>query len=334
MSLLALTQRLGALDLPHTPLGAWPTPIERLEHLGAQRGAAVWVKRDDLSAPRYGGNKVRKLELLLGAALRAGCRSVLTVGGVGSNHVVATATHAAALGLATQAVVFPQPETEHVRANAARAQALGVTLFPCGSRLAVPLAWRRTRRLCPEAYAIGPGGSSPLGTVGYVAAACELAEQIAAGELPAPDEIVVALGSGGTAAGLLLGCAVAGLRTTIVAVRVVEWPLVSGPAVRWLAHRTARLLERAGAKLPRPRCAPRLELVGDQLGRGYGHVTAAGAHAVSIAREEAGLHLETTYTGKAFAALLARVDGVARDRRVLFWNTYGGSSTPSRVLCE
>lgn len=313
-----------AARLPWQPLGEWPTPVTELGDLAHRLGLpALWVKRDDLSGRPCGGNKVRKLELLLAEALARGRRSVVTVGGIGSNHLLATACYARRLGLATHGVVFPQPLTPTVKQTLAVVRGLGVELRPCPSRLQVPLALRQARRAAELPYVIGPGGSSPLGCLGHVSAGLELAEQVRNGELPEPDVLVVALGSGGTCVGLALGLELAGLSTRVLAVRVVERLLCNRVLLGLMLRRAASLLGQLGVEVSPRAAGRRLHLVGDQLGRGYGHPTPAALAAVQRAAAE-GLSLETTYTGKAFAALLelAARRRASRPPRILFWNTH------------
>ena len=320
----ALAARFPGLQdrLPWLSLGQWPTPVARLRRLSRATGAEVWVKRDDQSAEVCGGNKVRKLEPLLAAALAADAKRVLTVGGDGSNHVVATAIFARQLGLGCRAVLFPQPETEAVHLTRRLVRALGVEVRACPSRLLIPPRLALSLAEDPRGtFLIGPGGSSPAGTLGFVAGALELAGQVASGLLPAPHEIIVPLGSGGTATGLLLGLAVAGLDVRVVAVRVVERPLAGATLTKNLARRTAALMGWKG-KLGK------LEVVHDQIGPGYGHPTQAALNAVALARDQEGLVLETTYAGKAMAALLARR---RTGKRILFWNTHN-SRDLSRLL--
>jgi D-cysteine desulfhydrase len=295
--------------------------VRPLERLGRELGVELWLKDDGLCAPRYGGNKVRKLEPLLAAARTRGAQSVVTVGGIGSNHVLATAVHARALGLAARAVVVPQPPTSQVVRTLELARTL-CDLVPCPTRALVPLYLARAARAAPQpAFVIGPGGSSPLGTLGCVSAGLELAAQIAARELPAPAAVFVALGSGGSAAGLALGLALAGLETPVVAVRVVERVLANRSLTRLLAWRAARLLRRSGAELPA--AVPiRLEVEHDEFGDEYGRPTPAARGAVERAAEAEGLALETTYTGKALAGLVRCAAQTAHRQRLLFWNTH------------
>jgi 1-aminocyclopropane-1-carboxylate deaminase/D-cysteine desulfhydrase-like pyridoxal-dependent ACC family enzyme len=309
------------LALPHAVLGRWPTAVERATLPGTT--ADLWIKRDDRSSPIYGGNKVRKLEFLLAGA--AG--PVITAGAIGSHHVLATALHARALGRECIAVLVPQPPTDHARA------VLGLILDTCAEVIrldrppeGVADVSRRAASVVLElarsrsATVIPPGGSSPTGALGYVNAGLELAGQVTAGSCPEPDAIYTPLGTGGTAAGLALGLALAGLATEVVAVRVASRVTGNERFVRSLAGRTHRLLRRHGLRAPRPPI--RLRIVHDAVGRGYGHPTADGIDALRRA-EAAGLPCETTYTGKALAVML---DETARDggRKVrMFLDTYG-----------
>jgi D-cysteine desulfhydrase len=315
----ALLRRYPALGsrLPWLPLGSWPTPVRRLVRLGEELGVELWLKDDGQSAPRYGGNKVRKLEPLLGAARAASARTLLTAGGIGSNHVLAVGVYARELGLRAAAVLVPQPVTPSVQRTLDGLQRLEVTLHPCPNRPLVPLYLElAAARARPPVFRIGPGGSSPLGTLGYVSAGLELAEQIERGELPCPETILLALGSGGSAAGLSLGLALAGIPSQVIGVRVVERWLCNLPLLRILIARTRRLLARHGVVTP----DPRLEILEGELGERYGAVTPAGAAAVERALELEELRLETTYTGKALAGLIRLAAG--RNRPLLFWNTY------------
>jgi D-cysteine desulfhydrase len=302
--------------LRHVALASLPTPVDAAPMLGP----GVWVKRDDLTgsaAVGYGGNKVRKLEFLLAEALHAGRRSVMTIGAAGSNHVLATTLYARAAGLAhTAAVLFPQPPSPAVDARRALFAELGLSRVEVPGKLAVPLGalWLGVRALATGhgwPMWIPTGGSSPTGALGYVNAALELADQVAAGTLPVPSRLYVPLGSAGTVAGLVVGLRLAGLATRVVAVQVVPRPWMTAGACLRLARRTA---EKLGAPPP---VAADLEVETAQLGGGYGETTPA-ADAAAARAAEAGLALETTYGAKALAALLA----AKRGEDVLFWHTF------------
>ena len=315
-----LARALGVTKPPPlAPLGSWPTPVEPLDVLGEELGLELFVKRDDLGGALYGGNKVRKLEFLLGAARQRGCRSVITIGGVGSNQIIGTAVYARELGMETHAVVFPQPVTAAVAASIRRAAALGVRLTALPDPNALPEVLERMH--APEPTELIPaGGSSPAGNLAFVAAAFELAEQVRAGSLPEPEEIFVALGSGGTLAGLALGMHLAGLRTCLVGVRAAPEDAVNEAVVRRQITALGGLLRRAGAAVKPPPDLP-FGIVHDQYGAAYGMPTPGSERALRTARERAGLALDATYTAKAFAAIL---EGAATTQRVLFWNTANG----------
>jgi len=291
--------------IPRVHLGRFPTPVERAPALGAQ----VWVKRDDLCAEPPAGNKVRSLEFLLARARRRGATRLLTVGGTGSNWLLAVATHARSLGMSLDALVFAQPESERTREVQSRLQGLSVRMH----RAPVPLLpLLAIVPLLRGAHVLPPGGSSMIGTLGHVAAGTELCEQVRQGVLPDPGEVYVALGSGGTAAGIALGLGLGGSQATVVAIRVADRIVANRPHVVALAEAAARRLG-----VP-PRIAP-VEIVHRQFGGRYGLPTPAAEDAV---RRAAGarLVLETTYTGKALAELLAR----GPRGPVLFWNTFDG----------
>jgi D-cysteine desulfhydrase len=298
-------------------IGVYPTRVERLEDLD------MWVKRDDLTSPIYGGNKVRKLERLIPEALARGKKRIITVGAVGSHHVLATAVFAGRAGLAVEASVVPQPSTEHVIENVRADLAAGATLRP--ARTYVGAALSMLLHMRGDAYLVPMGGSNVTGSLGYVDAAKELALQIAAGELPSPDAIVVTVGSGGTAAGIVAGLALAGVKTTVIGV------VVAAPVwfVRFWTRRLVRAtFAAAGGRDPRALDAVPLELVTSQLGKGYGEPTDAARRALGVGKD-AGLELDLTYTAKCFAGALECVHS-ARFKNVLYWHTL--SSAPLAPL--
>jgi 1-aminocyclopropane-1-carboxylate deaminase/D-cysteine desulfhydrase-like pyridoxal-dependent ACC family enzyme len=308
--------------VPWMPLGRFPTRVERVRGL-APDGVELWVKRDDESGVEYGGNKVRKLEFLLAEARASGATRLCTLGGIGSHHVLATAIYGAREGFEVEAVVFPQPLTAHVREQILGDAAAGALLTPTRGYMGVPLAvWRGRRK--PRTAWIAAGGSSATGTLGYVNAGLELLEQIRCGNLPQPDVVYVALGSCGTAAGLLVGLRELGPALELVGVRVVDRLVSNAGKVSALAGDVLRLLapEHGGA---RHAPAPRLRVEHGFFGGAYGRATAASESAVRDAAA-AGVRLETTYTGKTMAALLADARaGRLNGKRVLFWHTYSGA---------
>jgi 1-aminocyclopropane-1-carboxylate deaminase/D-cysteine desulfhydrase-like pyridoxal-dependent ACC family enzyme len=304
-------------------LGDYPTPIEPLPTL-SRPGVALWVKRDDLTAPVYGGNKVRKLEYVLGDARAHGKTELLTAGAVGSHHVLATTIYGVRSGFRVKAVLVPQPKSEHALVNLRAELAQGLDAR-ASSEVLVPVALGR--RYHTGSYYVQVGGSSALGAMGYVDGARELAAQVRAGQMPTPDLVVVTLGSGGTAAGLAAGFALEGLPTRVLGVSVV------GPTqlFAWYTHHLARAcVERAGGSITRQELAARLVTTARWLGRGYGYPTDDGARAAARAAD-CGLTLDGTYTAKSFAAALDVVQG-GREKVVLYWHTL--SSAPMAPLLE
>ncbi|MBA3562481.1 MAG: pyridoxal-phosphate dependent enzyme [Gammaproteobacteria bacterium] len=309
--------------LPYVGLGEFPTPVHSLERLGDAVGARkLFVKRDDVSALRYGGNKVRKLEFLLGRARQGGADHVLTLGAAGSNHALATAIYAGGLGLASTSVLYHQPNGRYVARNLLFAKR-------CGARLEVAASDRAAGRVRPHgSFNIPLGGSSILGTVGFVSAGLELAAQVLRGELPPPQRLYVALGTMGTAAGLALGLRAAGLETKIVAVRVVAERIANRARLARLYRNVNRLLSRLDPAFP-PCPLAGIELRDEFYGEKYALFTPEGMRAVALAREHESLSLEGTYTGKAFAALLEDMKRPSlRDETILFWNTYNSRPFP------
>ena len=315
-------------DLDRVPLGDGPTPVRELIGLGASRGEApVWIK-DDGRYSSLGGNKARKLEWLLADARRRRKRTILTGGAFGTNHGLATAIFARRLGMRTVLVLVPQPETEHVRAQLERLRDTGAEIHVAPgfwSSFAVA-AWLAVVRAGPglrTPYLMPPGGSAPLGCVGYVRAALELGDQIAAGEVPEPSHIVVALGSGGTAAGLLAGLRLAGLRSRLLCVLVSDVIRLDARSVARLARRTLRLLRAHGMGDVTDPLDGTLKVESRWLGSGYGWSTPEGERAMSLLAEREGVTLDPVYTAKAMAAILAlNESGTFGDGPVLYWHTH------------
>jgi D-cysteine desulfhydrase len=234
--------------------------------------------------------------------------------------VLATAIHAGRLGLDVEAVRFPQPMTDHVASVDAALLALpNVTCTPVPHSYLMPftLAGRRLAIERADGYAVLPGATSPLGVLGYVTAGLELVEAFAAAGWLPPDDVVVALGSGGSAIGLAMGCALGGWRDTdVVAVRVAD-AIVTNRVVLSVHEAGARAaLAVGGVGVP----PTRLRIDAGWFGAGYGHPTDAGAAATESAGA-LGLRVEPTYTAKALAAAL---DRHGRGRRVVFLQTFAG----------
>lgn len=311
--------------LPRRPFVLSPTPVEPLPLAGVPAGQ-LFVKRDERSCPLVGGNKPRKLEFWIGRALAQRARTLVTTGGLGTNHGLATTILGRAAGLRTVLVLVHQPPTPAVRRTLCLQQAYGAELIYGGSVAGAACAllavlarerWRGGRPL-----RVPTGGSSPLGDVGFVSAALELAEQVRAGALPEPSRLFVPVGSGGTLAGLVVGLRLAGLRTRVAGVRVSD---ILPPPRRWLARAaraTLRGLRRLDPSVPALDVEPRdFDLLRGHVGPGYGAATPE-AHAALDAAAACGLALDPTYSGKCLAAIRAEsLAGTLGAGPVLFWNT-------------
>ncbi len=305
--------------LPRVPLGRWPTPVRRLERWSAEVGVDLWVKADSEASTLYGGNKARKLELLLAEAQKKSARCILTVGGMGSHQVSAASLLAKLVDAVPAAIVFPQPVTPWTRANVALWEREKIRLFP----VADAADWERGMQLAnaelpAPIFLIPLGGSSPLGNLAYVAAGLELATQIGRGELPAPDEITVAAGSGGTAAGLALGLAIANVRSTrIVAIRCGSQEVCTAATIRRQIDAMIHLLGRLGGKVP-AHTLPEVVLL--DSGVDYGALSPSTLGTIERAKQDEGLTLESTYTAHVVGKVRERAESMP-GKRVVFWQT-------------
>ncbi|WP_313536061.1 D-cysteine desulfhydrase family protein [Sphingomonas sp.] len=307
----ALRARHGAVSLL-----AHPSPIERLERLEAALGTGVrvYVKRDDVAGIGGGGNKLRKLEFLLGDAIAQGCDTFVTTGGLQSNHARLSAAAAARMGLACELVladVVPRHDADYRgNGNLLLDAIFGATVHRApGDTDPLAFAHARAEALRAEgrkAYVVGAGGSSRVGALGYVACAWEiLGQEAALGERFA--RIVVPNGSAGTHAGLAAGMAAAGAEVA----RVQSYAVLATPErahAETLALAQATLAANA---LPGSVTAAEVAIDGSQLGDGYGIPTAAMREAVELLARTEGLLLDPVYSGKAFAGLLAAIRGGA-----------------------
>ncbi len=322
-----LFERYPGLDrnIPWRPLGTSVTRVERLSCLGHEN---LWIKRDDTLSPHYGGNKVRKLEFILGDAMQKGAKCIVTLGGIGTNHGLATAIFCHRLGIACTLILFDQQVTPFVRHNLRLFYHYGAEIIYRPGMVHAGLHYYLLNRLRhPSAYFLPAGGSSLIGTLGFVNAAFELVRQVEAGEMPRPDYIFCATASNGTLAGLALGFALAGFKTTVVGVRVgvdrvgpIQFNTPEAAAA--VMKGTYDLMKKNWRDIPGLEIKPPLMLNG-YVGAGYGIPTEKGLKAVEQFREETGIKLEPVYTGKTCAAVLDFVnDSSHAQDTVLFWNTF------------
>jgi 1-aminocyclopropane-1-carboxylate deaminase/D-cysteine desulfhydrase-like pyridoxal-dependent ACC family enzyme len=310
-----------AANVPPVPLATLPTPVSVHEFRIASVLRPLAVKHDEQSGPVYGGNKVRKLEYLLRWALERGATRIATYGAAGSNHALATALYARRAGLECTCLLSQQPAGRGIGRKLLAHQLNGTEILRFGGPRSTRVALQR-RCLQGRNLALIPmGGSNWRGALGFVNAALELAAQCQAGALAVPREVYVATGTLGTAAGLALGFALAGLDVEVRAIRVTDPRFANAAALRRLMHKTAELMRRYDDAVPAGLAArSRVELRGEFFGQGYGVSDDATERAIALAADELGIALEPTYSGKAMAALCHDLR-TGRAVRPLFWNT-------------
>ena len=311
--------------LPRGALLDGPSPLHRAPRFSAALGGAadVWIKREDLLPIAFGGNKLRNLEFLIGAALAEGADTLITAGRRWSNHARLTAAAGARSGLRVHLVLTgPRPAEAEPGPNVALDELLGATIHwtraaDRAERAALMDAVAtEVRAEGGRPYLIGVGGSGPIGAAGQVLAGLELADQLAERGIGAAT-VIVPSATGGTQAGLLDGLALAAPPT-----RPLLGMAVGAPAAE-LAPRIRALLDGLEPLTGLRPADEALVLAEDQLGDGYGHPTAAAAEAAGLLARTEGILVDPIYTAKALAGLVAR----ARDGRlsgpVVFWHAGG-----------
>jgi L-cysteate sulfo-lyase len=320
------------LQRPRFAMIEGPTPIQRLARLERALGChdcpPIYVKRDDLMSIGGGGNKLRKLEFLIGEALAQGCDTFITTGARQSNHARLSAAAAARAGLACELVltdtVARDDEAYRRNGNVLLDDLFGATVLrrPAGVD-ALAVARERADQLIAagrRAYVVGSGGSSPLGCLGYAVCAEEIiAQEQAAGMRFA--HIIVPNGSSGTHAGLAAGLKAAGDEPARIESFTVLAPIgTARTTTAELAAQTLALINPDSAF-----AAEDIVVSGGQLGEGYGVPTAAMFDAVRLVARSEGLLLDPVYGGKAFAGMIAAIrEGAWRsDEPVLFIMTGG-----------
>jgi D-cysteine desulfhydrase family pyridoxal phosphate-dependent enzyme len=305
------------------PLVATPSLVEPMPRLAARLGAAphLLIKRDDAIAFGFGGNKVRKLAFVAARAKADGADTLITAGGVQSNHARATAAAAAKLGMRAILVANGAAPSQPT-ANALLDALLGaeVVYVPARDQRAPKMTEIADRRRAEgrQPFVIPIGASTPLGALGYVNAVAELVDQI-----PAPDVIIHSTSSGGTQAGLVAGCQLLGLKTRVIGISADESSLVLQRDIAEIVRGIAELLEvRLKADTTD---APVVEVDDRFVGDGYGIPTDASREAIELAARSEAIFLDPTYTAKAMAGLIAYVREKKFDdaQTVLFWHTGG-----------
>jgi D-cysteine desulfhydrase family pyridoxal phosphate-dependent enzyme len=307
---------------PSLPFLQAPTIIEPLPRLLTLLGGGprLFIKRDDAIPFGFGGNKVRKLALVAARAVADGADTLITAGGIQSNHARATAAAAAKLGLRAVLVANGQAP-ERLTANALLDNLLGAEVVYVASREdRAPMILEVAERLRTEGrrpFAIPIGASTPLGALGFALALAELVDQ-----MPVPDVIVHSTSSGGTQAGLVAGCRLLGLPTRVVGISADDTSPSLQSHIRAIISGIADLLDIDLVKLSR---GTAIEVDDRFVGDGYGIPTDGSREAIELAARTEAIFLDPTYTAKAMAGLIAyvRQQKFRENQTVLFWHTGG-----------
>ncbi|MDO5577434.1 MAG: pyridoxal-phosphate dependent enzyme [Fibrobacter sp.] len=322
--------------LDFVDLGSFPTPVEKIDSLERAFGKSVFIKRDDLSGKIYGGNKVRKLEYLFGEIISKGYDTVLTSGAAGSNHALAVSAYSSSLKIKSILMLFAQPYNPLIPKNLLADSFFGSEIHydetweeHCKSIRKMVESYKQNQK---PLYVIPPGGSSGLGTVGYVNAAFELRNQIDTNVVSEPVSMFVPLGTCGTAAGLILGMKASGIKSKLIAVNVVSPSLSNFEKVGELFESANRLLHDIDNRFPI--CSLKrsdIEVNDSYIGRGYGETTPEASFVSEHFLESDNIHLETVYSGKAFAAFYDEIKS-GFGNNSLFWDTKSSVPLPPESL--
>lgn len=297
---------------PRLNLAQTPTPLQRLVRVSAELGVNIWMKRDDLTGCTLSGNKVRKLEFTLAEALAQGCDSIVTCGGLQSNHCRATALLGAQLGLRVVLVLrgeAGEPADGNLLLDylaGAEVRQYPVKEFTQSLPNLLDQASEDLREEGRKPFVIPTGASDGIGVWGYIAATKELEADFNR-ERIVPSHIIMATGSGGTQAGLTLGAYLLGWKTQVIGMAVCDdeaYFLRKARAdMRDWQQRYQSLL---GAKTEASeRCSI---LVNDRyIGPGYAKADKAVFDTISWLARTEGMVLDPVYTGKAFHGLVEEV---------------------------
>lgn len=312
----------ASAPLPAIALASGPSPIEELQNLRRTLGAGprLLIKRDDTLSFAFGGNKVRKMQLVAADAVKQGADTLITSGGVQSNHARVTAAAAAKLGMRC-ILVANGAAPEKPSGNALLDRLLGAEIRYVADREdrapAMEQAAEEMRRAGRKPYVIPIGASTPLGAAAFVQAVDEMLTQ-----LPAPPDLIVhSTSSGGTQAGLVAGCVLAGIGTRVLGISADEPSASLGEEISRIAAGLFGLLESG------PEFRHRIAVDVDDrfVGGGYGVPTPESREAIELLARTEAIFLDPTYTAKAMAGLIARLRAreFTDDQTILFWHTGG-----------
>ena len=319
---------------PRLRLTPLPTPLEFAPNLTALLGGPrIYVKRDDLTALAFGGNKTRKLEFLLPQAAAEGADTVITLGGLQSNWVRQTVAAARKLGMEAVVVLEGEPPQGDLQGNLLLDHLMGAELryepdvHQDVEDLEIQGVFPITGKIAEEYRAKGRhpvlmplGGATPVGNLGYINAVDELHDQLKELGVKA-DYVIAATGTGGTQAGIECGLRLSGMDTKMLGISVSRHTRPKEEEIAELCNATMDFLD-CGERF----ATDQISVNYDYIGAGYGAVTDAALEAVSMAARTEGLILCHTYAGKAFAGMvdLVRKGVLTREDTVVFFHTGGG----------
>ncbi len=316
--------------LPRINLASDLTPLERLPNIEREiAGPKLYVKRDDTQPIAFGGNKVRQLEFYFGEARQQGADTVLITGAVQSNYCRTCAAFAARLGMDCHIQMEDRvPDTDplyRTSGNVLVARMLGATLHSyehgedeagADARLEEISAELRAQGRTPYVIHLAPG-HPPLGALGYVVAAREIAGQLAEMEIE-PSAIVVPSGSGATHAGFLFGLRACGIKAPVLGVCVRRMAVVQLPRLEARCNEIAALLG-----VPSPVTEADIQVTDAFLAPGYGQLNTATRDAILMGASREALMLDPVYSGKAMAGFLDRARFGSAAETLIFLHTGG-----------
>jgi len=311
-------------SLPRETLAFLPTPLHRLKNLGNSIGLdELWIKRDDQTGLSFGGNKVRKLEFVLGDARRNKADTLVTVGGIQSNHCRQTAAACAAAGLRC-ILLLGGEEPTHYTGNLLLDRMLGAELkfYPNDSLLTLNTRLNEVIETLKDfglnPYAVPAGAEMPVGTIAYAIAMEELLSQ-AKKEDFIPEKIIVPTGTGGTLAGIIIGAHMLNLDIDIIGLSVLSDTETTTSRVQNLISRIIDEYPEVGT------FKPKISLDDSYIGEGYGILSDGVRTTLDMFAKMDGIILDPVYTGKAGLALIrmALNGDISSDTPTVFWHTGG-----------
>ena len=326
-------------QMPKADLGFFPTPLYKLDHLSEELGVNLYIKRDDFTGMNlFGGNKIRKLQYLIGDAAAKGCEYVFTFGATQSNHAMQTVSACRRCGLkpVLYLVAIVEPDEEDLRSNLLLDRIMGAEIHVVrmnpgeeeaeAEERSVQMAREHMKQLETQGhkcYEVPMGGASPVGSVGFIEGFVEFAEQVADMGIH-PDYIFHGTGTGGTMAGLAAGKVLTGLDTEIISINV-SWKDEGYP------KRTQDLANESLALLGAPVSVEASRDIHTDLNYylpGYEIPSESATEAIRLLAQTEGLFIDPVYTGKAFAGMLdhIRIGRVPQGSTVVLWHTGGATA--------